>query len=131
LKQTKEEAIKYRIERAYECLDEAHILAETNHWNTVANRLYYACFYMLGALIIKDDNFANLHNNIKSGFIRIYIKTGVIDEKYGNLYKELYQKGQEEDSQNLIIYKKEEVEPLIAATTDFIEKLNEEIKNFK
>lgn len=128
MKQNREEVIRYRAERAYECLEEAGILAETNHWNTVANRLYYACFYMLGALIVKDDSFTKLQNNIKKEFIKVYIKSGVVDEKYGSLYSELYQKGHEEDSQHLTTYTKEEIEPLIALTTDFIEKLDQEIK---
>ena len=48
---SKEDLIKYRIERAKESLDESIILSETGHWNTVANRLYYASFYAVNALL--------------------------------------------------------------------------------
>ena len=33
--------INYRLERAKESLEEAKILAQAGHWNTVVNRLYY------------------------------------------------------------------------------------------
>lgn len=128
MKQSNEEVIKYRIERAYECLEEAKIMAETKHWNTVVNRLYYACFYMVGALIIKNDMFTSLQDDIKTKF-DMYIKSGKIDENFGRLFTELHDKGQEEeDYRNFKTYTKEEIEPLITQTSDLIEKLNLEIK---
>lgn len=42
--------IKYRTQRAEEAFDEALILAKENHWNAVANRLYYAAFYAINAV---------------------------------------------------------------------------------
>jgi uncharacterized protein (UPF0332 family) len=51
----RETIIKYRIDRAFETLEEAKILSTGNHWNTVANRLYYACFYIVIALLFKNS----------------------------------------------------------------------------
>jgi len=42
--------IKYRFQRAEESFQDALILAENERWNTVINRLYYACFYAVIAL---------------------------------------------------------------------------------
>ena len=42
---TKEDYIHYRLERAYEALNDAKLLAANNRWNTSINRLYYALFY--------------------------------------------------------------------------------------
>ncbi|GAI81266.1 unnamed protein product, partial [marine sediment metagenome] len=36
MKRSKADLINYRIQRAFESLDEAKILAQKNHWNTVA-----------------------------------------------------------------------------------------------
>ncbi len=52
---SKDDLIYYRISRAKETFDEALILASENHWNAVANRLYYACFYIVNALLMKND----------------------------------------------------------------------------
>lgn len=47
---TKEDLIKYRIIRAKDTLDDAHILADKEKWNSAINRLYYAAYYAVIAL---------------------------------------------------------------------------------
>jgi len=37
---TNADLIRYRIERAKDTLDDAHILAEKEKWNSAINRLY-------------------------------------------------------------------------------------------
>jgi len=44
--------IMYRLERARESLEEAVILLEREYGNTFVNRLYYACFYAVSALLL-------------------------------------------------------------------------------
>ena len=46
--------INYRLQRADETLEEARLMQNVAHWNTCANRLYYARFYAVSALLIKD-----------------------------------------------------------------------------
>ena len=46
--------IHYRLERAQESLDEAHLLADAGRWNACVNRLYYSCFYAVSALLVRD-----------------------------------------------------------------------------
>ena len=48
--------IRYRIQRAFETLDEARLMAESDHWNGCVNRLYYACFYAVNALLQTNVN---------------------------------------------------------------------------
>ncbi len=47
--------IHYRIERSDEAIEEAAILAERCHYNAAVNRLYYACFYAVQALLLKTS----------------------------------------------------------------------------
>lgn len=51
---TKEERalIEYRMERARETLGEARIMFDAGRINTYVNRLYYACFYAVSALLL-------------------------------------------------------------------------------
>jgi len=46
------ELIKYRISRAKETISEVHSLIELGYYNTAINRIYYACFYAVNALLI-------------------------------------------------------------------------------
>jgi uncharacterized protein (UPF0332 family) len=46
--------VQYRLRRARETLQDAHILANAERWNPCVNRLYYACFYVVSALLIRQ-----------------------------------------------------------------------------
>ncbi len=45
------ELIHYRLERSRETLEEALLMQRERHWNACVNRLYYACFYAVTALL--------------------------------------------------------------------------------
>jgi len=48
----REAIIALRIRKAGDTLKEAEGIASLNYWNAVANRLYYACYYITSALLI-------------------------------------------------------------------------------
>jgi uncharacterized protein len=121
-----EDLIMYRLERARESLDEAIILSETNHWNTVANRLYYASFYAVTALLVKFELSSASHSGTKTLFNREFIKTGKLDKKYGKLYNNLFNKRQEGDYEDFQSFDAETIRPLISLVKRFfneVEKL--------
>jgi uncharacterized protein (UPF0332 family) len=123
VKRPKEELIRYRIERAGECMEEARILAETNHWNAVASRLYCGCFYLAGALIIQHDVPVSSHADVKDIFIRDFTGAGHFNKKLGELYMILYEKQQNDECEDLIIYSRQEIEPLIEQSELFVKTL--------
>jgi len=47
--------ISFRIQKAKDTLNEAEGIATLGYWNAVANRLYYACYYITSALLIKHN----------------------------------------------------------------------------
>lgn len=69
----------YRIKRALETIDEVenHIL--NGFWNTAINRMYYACFYAVGVLLVKNGVQTSSHSGTRLQFGQIFIKTGLID----------------------------------------------------
>jgi uncharacterized protein (UPF0332 family) len=48
----REAIVSFRIQKAKDTLDEAEGIATLGYWNAVANRLYYACFYITSALLL-------------------------------------------------------------------------------
>ena len=48
-----EDYIRYRLERAKETLLEVNSHLSNGFWNTAINRMYYACFYAVSALLPK------------------------------------------------------------------------------
>ena len=49
----KKSIIAYRVQKADSVFIEASDNATMNHWNLVANRLYYAVFHMASTLLIR------------------------------------------------------------------------------
>ncbi len=112
--------IAYRLQRAAEALEEAHLMQESGHWNTCANRLYYAAFYAVSALLIHDGLAAAKHSSVKALFNQHYVKTEKVPKAMGRLYNHLFNLRQEGDYLDFVTLNAETVVPLVTATADFI-----------
>jgi uncharacterized protein (UPF0332 family) len=127
MRQTKNELISYRIGRSEECLEEARILAGTGHWNVVVNRLYYACFYISGALFVMKDIELDCKNEFYQEFNHKFIETGNLDAGLGAIFLELYEKKEEEDKAQIRKYEPSEITVLIANAEFFVNTIFAEI----
>jgi len=81
----KEELILYRIQKAENTLEESNLLAGQNFFNTAVNRLYYACFYSVIALLLHYDISAKTHKGVNILFQKHFISTGLFSEEKGAL----------------------------------------------
>jgi uncharacterized protein (UPF0332 family) len=114
--------------RAIETLQEAKLLNENGFWNTAVNRLYYACFYAVGALLIRHEYQTQTHNGIKILFNQHFVKTGKISLEMGMLFSELFDKRQKGDYSDLLNWDKNQVEALMQPTTEFVNFIEELLK---
>jgi uncharacterized protein (UPF0332 family) len=126
---TKNDLVKYRISRAKDTLEDAQILAEKEKWNSAINRLYYAAYYALMALLLKSDLKPSTHQGAKSNFSEYFIKTGKLDLKYGKLYSQLFTWRQKGDYDDLFDFKKEIVLPYFEQVSNFIIVIEELVKH--
>ena len=94
--------INYRLERARESLEEAKLLFDRGHINTYVNRLYYACFYAVSALLLTKGLSSAKHSGIRSFFHQNFVKTGRLDKSLGQIYDKLYDNRQKSDYADLI-----------------------------
>jgi uncharacterized protein (UPF0332 family) len=60
--------INYRIQRARETIGEVQSHLDNKYWNTAINRMYYACFYAIGALLAKHQIEASSHTGVRQKF---------------------------------------------------------------
>lgn len=125
MSQNFEELVAYRIARSKETLEEAEYLAERQYWNTVANRLYYSCFYMLSALFLRKGLTAGTHNGVKSTFQREFIKPQIVSLEAGKLFNRLFNLRQEGDYIDLQRFTQEEIHPYIEEVRSFIEEIEQ------
>lgn len=78
-----------RLEMAREFLSDARALAEQSRWRSATNRVYYACFYAVSALLALDQKDTKKHSGVRSLFIKDYVKTGDFPVDKGKLYTTL------------------------------------------
>ncbi len=118
--QTKTDYIKYRLEKAFESLNDAKLLAQNQRWNSCVNRLYYAAFYAVIALLLIENYDGLTHDGTRSQFNLKFIKDGKIQKDFGKLYSKLFDWRQKGDYGDLFDFNEEQVLPLIEPTENLL-----------
>lgn len=93
--------IKYRLERANESIQEAKLLVQNGHWNTAVNRIYYACFYAVNALLLNYGMSSPKHTGVRSFFNQHFVKTNLFPLDLAAFYNQLFERRQESDYTDL------------------------------
>lgn len=64
MNEERKDLIKYRIERAKETLDDARLLFENRKLFSAVNRIYYAMFYIVNALLLTKGMSSSKHSGV-------------------------------------------------------------------
>jgi uncharacterized protein (UPF0332 family) len=119
-----QDLIQYRIERARETFEEALLMQREGHWNSCANRLYYACYYAVSALLATKGLASSKHTGMKALFNQHFVKTGLVAKENGRLYNRLFDARQEGDYVDFVVFEGDDVEPWIRQVKGFIETIS-------
>ncbi len=117
---TPEDYVKYRIDRAKETIEEVRIQIENRFWNTTVNRMYYACFYPVGALLAKNKTDVSSHSGVRRKFGENFVKTGRFDRDLAKHFTELFEKRNKGDYND---FYEETVLRLYPVSQRFIEEI--------
>jgi len=130
---TKEERalIEYRMERARETLDEAKIMFDAGRINAYVNRLYYACFYAVSALLLTRDFSTSKHGYLRSLMHREFVKTGLIPKKLGTHFDLLFDNRHKGDYDDFVRFKPEDVAGWLEPTKEFVDYIDRLIQTIK
>ena len=89
--------VALELKKARETYEDISILLNANRLNGAANRMYYAVFHAVCALLINDGHQVNTHKGSHALFSLNYIKTGIFPKEYGLLYNQLQTMREESD----------------------------------
>jgi len=120
--------IAYRLQRAKETIKEVETHIQNEFWNTAVNRMYYACFYAVGALLIKHGVETTRHEGARQKFGQLFVKTGKVDRSLAKHYTDLFVKRNKGDYNDFFDYDEETVNRLLPLSKRFIEKIEDLIK---
>lgn len=118
-----EDYIKYRIERARETIDEVGTHIENKFWNTAINRMYYACFYAIGALLSQNKIEVSSHQGVRQKFGENFVKTGKFDKRLAKHFTELFDKRNKGDYNDFLDYDEETTLRLYPLSKEFIKQI--------
>ena len=113
--------VTYRIEKAARTMEQANNIIPLKYWELVANRMYYAAYYAVSALLIADRHTAKTHE----GNIRIfgleYVKEGRVPVEMGKLYNKLFTLRLTGDYNDHYGLEEQDVLPLLQPTMDLVD----------
>ncbi len=110
----------YRIQKAKDTLKEAQGIAQLGYWNAVTNRLYYACYYITSALLIKNGHSAQTHGGVIRLFGLHFVMNGIISKDLAKFYTKLFELRQSGDYDDLFNLSEEDVQPYIIIAEQYI-----------
>ena len=117
--------VMYRMNRAHETMKEAKHVADSGFYYAAINRLYYACYYMTVALLVKHNMQTATHNGVKTLLGLHFISKGKISTSVGKAFYTLYEKRQSGDYDDFVICDKEMVDMLFPQAVAFIEAIEQ------
>lgn len=120
--------VNFRIEKSIRAYEQAKGVVGLKYWETIANRLYYAAYNAVSALLIANGDTAQSHSGVIHLFGLRFIKTGIFPAEIGRLYHKLFtmrQTGDYDDTYGLV---EEDVLPYVEPTGLFIKQVTDYAK---
>jgi uncharacterized protein (UPF0332 family) len=122
---TSNDYIDYRIEKAYDSFDDAQLLFSNERWNACINRLYYSCFYITIALLVKNGIETTTHDGVRNQLGLRFVKPGFADKKIGQLYSKLFDYRLKGDYGDFFDFDESLVSPLISEVQNYLDTIKE------
>ena len=107
-------------EKALNTFAEMEVLRQARLWNNIANRLYYAAFHAVSALLIHDHHNVGTHQGAVVLLHQYYVSKGLLSKEDGAFYSQLQTMREKSDYNCTYNATEEDTMPRIAQTEQFI-----------
>jgi len=116
--------IQYRLKEADDSINEAGVLLkEGMSMRAVINRLYYAMFYAVLALLQQKQIGTSKHSGVISCFDKEFVKKGIFDKELSKSLHRAFELRQKGDYMEETEVTKEDVDDLFPKTIDFVNRV--------
>lgn len=116
--------VEFRIEKAIRAYEQAKGVLGLKYWETIANRLYYAAYNAVSALLIANGDTAQTHSGVIHLFGLHFVKTGIVSSDMGRLYHSLFTMRQTGDYDDTYGLTEQDVLPYVEPTGQLIEEVS-------
>ena len=115
--------VELEIERAEKIMQQLAVLQEQKYWDTLTNRMYYAAFHAISALLIYNALQVHTHKGALIVFNKEFVRTGIFSVEEGHLFSQLEGLRERGDYNCFIDASEEEIVPLIEPLKALIAKI--------
>lgn len=120
---------KYRIQRAKEDLEAAHLLFNAGNYRIANNRAYYTIFHAMRAVLVFDNFDSSKHSGVIAEFRRRYIKEGIFPVELSKMIGSAFTIRNASDYDDMFLASKSDTEEQIANAEYVYRLLSEYIKD--
>lgn len=121
--------IEMEMEKAEHTFAEQSVLCKAGLWNTLANRLYYALFHAVSALLISEGHEVGTHKGAAIRFQQYFVKTELFPVEDGRFYAQMQTMRENADYNCSYDVSEEEIRSRIEPARQLIEKIKRYIEN--
>ena len=118
-----EDLIRYKLSRARESLAEAEVMLQTDHPHGAANRIYYACFYAVTALLLTRDLSSSKHSGVIALFNQHFVKAGLVSVDMGKFYSRMFDNRVESDYADWVELEGQDMQAEFTFAEEFIAQI--------
>jgi len=115
--------IRHRLQRAREALESARLLFSNNQLSAAVNRLYYALFYAVLALLETKELSSSKHAGVRALLNKHFIKAGIVPKEFGRFYESLFSNRQEGDYVDYTVFSTQRVEELLVHSSQNLSEI--------
>ena len=117
------------LEKVEKTWAEMEVQVQNQLWGMAANRLYYALFHAVSALLISDHHEVGTHRGAVNKFSLFYVKEGIFTVAEGKLYSQLQKLREDGDYNCSIDVDQSDVEEKIEPTRQLIDKIKQRVSS--
>jgi len=126
---TLKDVIRYWTEKAEDSLEAAADELNAGRLSFSVNRIYYACFYIVSAVLFQENLRFKKHSGVRAAFHQHFVKQGLINLEYGQFYDEIFEARQRGDYIELVSFEKKQINEWLQKARGFVKRVKTLIKN--
>ena len=111
------------LDYARRALRTAKLVLDDGDWVAAINRAYYAIFYAANAVLELDGLERSKHSGVLSVFRQKYVKTGLIEAEFSDIYGQTFQARNKGDYERSRVPTQAEAKKTIEGATRFVERI--------
>ncbi|MBR4582289.1 MAG: HEPN domain-containing protein [Bacteroidales bacterium] len=126
----RKDIVLYRIQNAEATLAEIESHKLNGFYNTAINRMYYACFYAVSALLIANKVEVKSHEGARQKFGLLFVRTGIIPTELGKFYSLIYAKRTSGDYEDFINHDLDTVEKFQPQAQQLVKQIKDILSEY-